>query len=34
MVNFEYLVPTKIVFGKETEKEAGRLIKEDRKSVV
>ena len=28
MVNFEYLVPTKIVFGKETEKEAGRLIKE------
>lgn len=28
MVNFEYLVPTKVVFGKETEKEAGRLIKE------
>ena len=28
MVNFEYLVPTKIVFGKGTENEAGRLIKE------
>lgn len=28
MVNFEYLVPTKIVFGKDTEREAGRLVKE------
>lgn len=28
MVNFEYLVPTKVVFGKGTESEAGRLIKE------
>jgi len=28
MVNFEYLVPTKVVFGKDTELEAGRLIKE------
>ena len=28
MVNFEYLVPTKMVFGKGTEEEAGRLIKE------
>ena len=38
MVNFEYLVPTKVVFGKDTEMEAGRLVKEfggsDRKSVV
>ncbi|QOY60116.1 iron-containing alcohol dehydrogenase [Thermophilibacter immobilis] len=29
MVNFEYLVPTKVVFGKDTEGEAGRLIKEN-----
>lgn len=28
MVNFEYLVPTKVVFGKDTESEAGRLVKE------
>ncbi|MFR2950583.1 MAG: hypothetical protein ACLTKG_04085 [Collinsella intestinalis] len=28
MVNFEYLVPTKMVFGKDTELEAGRLVKE------
>ncbi|MBE5023895.1 iron-containing alcohol dehydrogenase [Olsenella sp. DSM 107455] len=28
MVNFEYLVPTKVVFGKDTECETGRLIKE------
>ena len=28
MVNFEYLVPTKVVFGKDTEMEAGRLVKE------
>ncbi|MCI6547347.1 MAG: iron-containing alcohol dehydrogenase [Coriobacteriaceae bacterium] len=28
MTNFEYLVPTKILFGKGTENEAGRLIKE------
>lgn len=28
MINFEYLVPTKVVFGKDTEREVGRLIKE------
>ncbi len=28
MVNFEFLVPTKVVFGKDTEREAGRLIKD------
>lgn len=28
MVNFEYCVSTRVVFGKETELEAGRLIKE------
>lgn len=28
MVNFEFLVPTKVVFGKDTESEAGRLIKD------
>lgn len=28
MHNFEYFTPTKVVFGKETEKETGRLVKE------
>ena len=28
MVNFEYLVPTKVVFGRDTELETGRLVKE------
>lgn len=28
MVNFEYLVPTKVVFGKDAEREAGRLVRE------
>ena len=28
MVNFDYFSPTKIVFGKDTEKEVGRLVKE------
>ena len=27
MVNFEYYTPTKVVFGKDTEKEVGRLVK-------
>ena len=28
MNNFEYFAPTKVVFGKGTEKETGRLAKE------
>lgn len=28
MINFEFYAPTKVVFGKNTEKDAGRLIKE------
>lgn len=28
MHNFEYFTPTRVVFGKETEKETGRLVKE------
>ncbi|QWT17942.1 iron-containing alcohol dehydrogenase [Collinsella sp. zg1085] len=28
MINFEFLVPTKVLFGKDTEAEAGRLVKE------
>ena len=28
MINFEFLVPTKVVFGKDTELETGRLVKE------
>ena len=27
MVNFEYYTPTKVVFGKDTEKEVGQLVK-------
>src|SRR5690554_4755562 len=28
MVNFEFYAPTKVVFGKDTEKGAGKLVKE------
>ena len=28
MNNFDYYAPTKVVFGKDTEKETGRLVKE------
>ena len=28
MHNFEYYTPTRVVFGKAAEKEAGRLVKE------
>lgn len=28
MINFEFYAPTKVIFGKNTEKDAGRLIKE------
>ena len=28
MNNFNYYAPTKVVFGKDTEKETGRLVKE------
>ena len=28
MKNFTYYTPTKIVFGKDTEKEVGQLVKE------
>lgn len=28
MINFEYLVPTKVVFGKDTERQTGRLVRE------
>ena len=28
MINFEYYTPTRVVFGKDTEKETGRLVKE------
>lgn len=28
MINFEFYAPTKVVFGKETEKKAGKLVKE------
>ena len=34
MVNFEYLVPTKMVFGKGTEEEAGRLRSEEHTSEL
>lgn len=34
MMNFEHYTPTKIVFGKETEKEVGRLVKEQGCSKV
>lgn len=27
MINFEYYTPTKVVFGKDTEKETGKLVK-------
>ena len=27
MLNFEYYTPTKVVFGKDTEKQAGELVK-------
>ena len=28
MLNFEYYTPTKVVFGRDTENEVGRLVKE------
>ena len=28
MINFEYYTPTRVIFGKDTEKETGRLIRE------
>ena len=28
MHNFEYFTPTRVIFGKEAEKETGRLVKE------
>ena len=38
MNDFQYYTPTKVVFGRGTEKQAGQLVKEqggtDRKSVV
>lgn len=34
MNNFQYYTPTKVVFGKDTEKETGALIKEQRCSMV
>ena len=34
MNNFDYYAPTKVVFGKDTEKETGRLVKEQGASSV
>ena len=34
MNNFNYYAPTKVVFGKDTEKETGRLVKEQGASSV
>lgn len=34
MNNFEYYTPTRVIFGKETQKETGRLIKEERGKKV
>ena len=28
MINFEYYTPTRVIFGKDTEKEVGRLVRE------
>ena len=34
MNNFDYYAPTKVLFGKDTEKETGRLVKEQGASSV